>query len=81
MNLVFVTREGRGLCQGAEGAPRALGVPYGRRDVDQGPELFRLYTLRVPALLLGEGVLWERAFGEKDPLALGGRQASRGGEA
>ncbi|GGM98311.1 NrdH-redoxin [Thermus composti] len=66
MELVFVTREGCGLCEKAERALWVLGVPYVRRDVDQDPELFRLYTFRVPVLLLGDRVLLEGAFGERE---------------
>jgi glutaredoxin len=65
MELVFVTREGCGLCEKAERALWTLGVPYVRRDVDQDPGLFR-YTFRVPVLLWGEEVLLEGAFGEKE---------------
>ncbi|MCP5916304.1 glutaredoxin family protein, partial [Klebsiella pneumoniae] len=72
--LVFVTREGCGLCEKAERALWTLGVPYVRRDVDQDPELFRLYTFRVPVLLLEDQVLLEGAFGEQELMALmGGR--------
>ncbi len=78
MDLVFVTREGCGLCERAERALWTLGIPYVRRDVDQDPELSRLYTLRVPVLLLGEEVLLEGAFGEKDLLALGGLAGVQG---
>ena len=82
MDLVFVTREGCGLCEKAERALWTLGIPYVRRDVDQDPGLFRLYTFRVPVLLLGEAVLLEGAFGEKELLALVARwQESKGGEA
>ncbi|GAA6763796.1 MULTISPECIES: glutaredoxin family protein [Thermus] len=70
MELVFVTRQGCGLCEKAERALWTLGVPYVRRDVDQDPELFRLYTFRVPVLLLGDEVLLEGAFGEKELVAL-----------
>ncbi|GAB6941948.1 glutaredoxin family protein [Thermus brockianus] len=70
MELVFVTREGCGLCEKAERALWTLGVPYVRRDVDQDPELFRLYTFRVPVLLLGDRVLLEGAFGERELSAL-----------
>ncbi|KHG65462.1 thioredoxin [Thermus sp. 2.9] len=74
MELVFVTREGCGLCEKAERALWTLGVPYVRRDVDQDPELFRLYTFRVPVLLLEDQVLLEGAFGERELMALmGGR--------
>ncbi len=66
MELVFVTREGCGLCKKAERALWSLGVPYVRRDVDRDPELFRRYTFRVPVLLWGEEVLLEGAFGEKE---------------
>lgn len=59
MELVFVTREGCGLCEKAERALWALGVPYVRRDVDRDPELFARYTFRVPVLLWGEEVLLE----------------------
>ncbi|GLV49117.1 NrdH-redoxin [Thermus sp. LT1-2-5] len=69
MELVFVTREGCGLCEKAERALWTLGVPYVRRDVDQDPELFRLYTFRVPVLLLGDRVLLEGAFGERELMA------------
>ena len=64
MELVFVTREGCGLCEKAERALWALGVPYLRRDVDRDPELFARYTFRVPVLLWGEGGLLGGAFGE-----------------
>jgi len=70
MELVFVTREGCGLCEKAERALRALGVPYVRRDVDRDPELFARYTFRVPVLLRGEEVLLEGAFGEQELRAL-----------
>ncbi|MGC8905206.1 glutaredoxin family protein [Thermus sp.] len=62
MEIVFVTREGCGLCEKAERALWTLGVPY----VDRDPELFRRYTFRVPVLLWGEGVLLEGVFGEKE---------------
>ncbi len=65
MELVFVTREGCGLCEKAERVLCALWVPYVRRDVDSDPELFRLYTFRVPVLLLGDEVLMEGLFDEK----------------
>ncbi|GAB5603081.1 hypothetical protein FJNA_16070 [Thermus sp. FJN-A] len=71
VSLVFVTREGCGLCERAERALWALGVPYVRRDVDQDPGLLRLYAFRVPVLLLGERVLLEGGFGEAELAALG----------
>ncbi|RTH05592.1 MULTISPECIES: glutaredoxin family protein [Thermus] len=70
MDLVFVTREGCGLCEKAERALWTLGIPYVRRDVDQDPELFRLYTFRVPVLLLGDRVLLEGGFAERELLTL-----------
>ncbi|WP_185747726.1 glutaredoxin family protein [Thermus amyloliquefaciens] len=80
MDLVFVTREGCGLCEKAERALWTLGIPYVRREVDQDPELFRLYTLRVPVLLLGDRVLLEGLFDERSLLELAQR-LPRGGEA
>ena len=65
MELVFVTREGCGLCEKAERALWALGVPYLRRDVDRDPELFARSTLAALVLLGGGGVLLEGAFGER----------------
>ncbi|WP_105316874.1 glutaredoxin family protein [Thermus tenuipuniceus] len=69
MDFVFVTRKGCGLCEKAERSLWTLRVPYVRRDIDQNPEPFRLYAARVPVLLLGEEVLLEGAFGEKEPAA------------
>ena len=66
MELVFVTREGCGLCEKAERALWALGVPYVRRDVDRYPELFARYTFRVPVLLEG-------AFGERELVEVAAR--------
>lgn len=70
MAFALVTREGCGLCEKAEEALRSLGLPYIRKDVDQDPELFRLYTFRVPVLLLGEEVLLEGIFSEESLLNL-----------
>ncbi|TFU16525.1 glutaredoxin family protein [Thermus tengchongensis] len=80
MDLVLVTREGCGLCEKAERALWTLGIPYVRRDVDQDPELFRLYTFRVPVLLLGNRVLLEGVFDEKSLMELM-QKLQRGGEA
>lgn len=80
MDLVFVTREGCGLCEKAERALWTLGIPYVRRDVDQDPELFRLYTFRVPVLLLGNRVLLEGIFDERSLQELVERR-QMGGEA
>ena len=76
MELVFVTREGCGLCEKAERALWALGVPYLRRDVDRDPELFARYTFRVRVRLGGGGVLLGGAFGGRE---LGGVAARLGG--
>ena len=76
MELVFVTREGCGLCEKAERALWALGVPYLRRDVDRDPELFARYTFRVPGPLWGEGVALGGASGGG---ALAGGAARLGG--
>lgn len=65
MVFTLVTREGCGLCEKAEKALQRLGLPYIRKDVDRDPELFQLYTFRVPVLLLGEEVLLEGVFDEK----------------
>ena len=73
MELVFVTREGCGLCEKAERALWALGVTYVRRDVDRDPELFARYTFRVPVLLWGEEVLLEGAFGERELVEVAAR--------
>lgn len=80
MDPVFVTREGCGLCEKAERALWTLGIPYVRRDVDQGPKLFRLYTFRVPVLLLGNRVLLEGIFDERSLQELVERR-QMGGEA
>lgn len=69
MDLVFVTRGGCGLCERAERALWSLAVPYVRREVDREPGLAP-YMGRVPVLLLGEKVLLEGPFGEKELLAL-----------
>ncbi len=79
MDLVFVTREGCGLCEKAERALWTLGIPYVRRDVDQDPELFRLYTFRVPVLLLGDRVLLEGIFDERSLRELAERLQRGGG--
>ncbi len=80
MDLVFVTRKGCGLCEKAERALWTLGIPYVRRDVDQDPKLFRLYTFRVPVLLLGDRVLLEGLFDERSLMELV-QKLQRGGEA
>ena len=76
MELVFVTREGCGLCEKAERALWALGVPYLRRDVDRDPELFARYPFRFRVLLGGGGVLRGGALGGRE---LGGVAARLGG--
>ncbi|MEN2982338.1 MAG: glutaredoxin family protein [Thermus sp.] len=70
MELVFLTREGCGLCERAERALWTLGVPYVRRLVDQEPQLLARYAWRVPVLLVGEEPLLEGGFTEKELLAL-----------
>lgn len=79
MEPVLVTREGCGLCEKA-GALWTWGIPYVRRDVDQDPKLFRLYTFRVPVLLLGDRVLLEGIFDERLLMELV-PMLQRGGEA
>ena len=73
MELVFVTREGCGLCEKAERALWALGVPYLRRDVDRDPELFARYTFRGPVLVWGGGVPLGGAFGEGEVVGVAAR--------
>ena len=73
MELVFVTREGCGLCEKAERALWALGVPYLRRDVDRDPELFARSTSRGPVRVGGGGVLLGGAFGERGLVGVAAR--------
>ena len=73
MELVFVTREGCGLCEKAERALWALGVPYLRRDGARDPGLFARYPSRVPVLVWGGGVLLEGAFGERELVEVAAR--------
>ena len=73
MELVFVTREGCGLCEKAERALWALGVPYLRRDVDRDPELFARYPSRVRVRFGGGGVLRGGALGERELVEVAAR--------
>ncbi len=72
MALIFVTKEGCGLCEKAERALWSLGLPYLRREVDKDPGLFP-YALRVPVLLWQGRVLLEGGFDEKALLELARR--------
>ena len=72
MELVFVTREGCGLCEKAERALWALGVPYLRRDVDREAELSARGACRGPGRVWGEGVLGGGAFGGRGLVGVAG---------
>lgn len=59
MGVELVTRAGCHLCEEAAGALLALGVEVRLLDVDEDPELARLYDFRVPVVLLDGRVVAE----------------------
>ncbi|MCS7195395.1 MAG: glutaredoxin family protein [Meiothermus sp.] len=62
MELVLISRKGCHLCEEAEALLKARGLAYRWVDVDADAELRKLYTFRVPVLLLGRAVLLEGKF-------------------
>jgi glutaredoxin len=52
MSIQLVSRTGCHLCEDAAQALTAVDVPFERLDVDEDPELNRLYDFRVPVLLV-----------------------------
>lgn len=59
MGVELVTRAGCHLCEEAASALLALGVEVRLLDVDEDPELARLYDFRVPVVLLDGRVVAE----------------------
>ena len=63
----LVTRHGCHLCVDALAVLRGLGIEPRQRDVDDDPELLRLYDFRVPVVLVGDRVIGEGRL-ERDQL-------------
>jgi glutaredoxin len=59
VDVELVTRQGCHLCEDALGLLRELGLEPRRRDVDEDPELSRLYDFRVPVVLVDGRVVGE----------------------
>ena len=59
MKVVLVTRAGCHLCDDALRLLEDLGVQPELADVDADNELYRLYDVRVPVVLVDGGVIAE----------------------
>jgi glutaredoxin len=64
----LVSRDACHLCENAERELANFGIAYERLDVDRDSELERLYTFRVPVLIV-EGVVTAEGILER-PLLL-----------
>ncbi len=71
----LITRLGCHLCEEAEQLLRSAGQDVTLRDVDQDPELLRLYDFRVPVLLLDGRLVAEGRINEAQISKLPGGEA------